>query len=323
MSGDLNAEQTSSIIRLQSFFRTQLVKKQFTIKPYHCSTDEKDYLAHILGNDPLFETDPSYLKDIKSVNDQGNHKIALLGVGGFRNLSVACGLKSEMTPKIIIIDTAPKVCNLWYQLRDFITDNPQFETNFYEKLQDLLITHKTLYQKTTKLEKIITFFEDLITQHGYEKIRKLICHASIINQSLADKNTIKKINTILNYLTIDKICVYASNVLACIPDPKVREQIQDNIKLLKPALSVHTDECRSHGTPHHTYVLVDEQHNQRCNYDIVFWSKRCPIDPSPWSRDQLIFSRYLNEETENGYSRSKHSAQPEKDLVEKYNISIS
>lgn len=172
--------------------------------------DEKSqtyYPILVVGNAPI----------IKKLDKHkvSSGKIALVGVGGMRNLQIACEVGTkDAIPFIMIVDNSKYVHSFWYLIKNNAVTN-KTANGFLKGLKKILDENKSLYANNADLsydhlkkfahypnQNIPKFFSDLITQYSYDYIRSIIQDTLLIQQSWADKETFSQINNILNALNI-------------------------------------------------------------------------------------------------------------------------
>lgn len=235
---------------LQSFFRLRPEIKKYGFKQLRYPMLQ-DIKALVVGSDPRA---PDTLDQYHEPND----KIALIGTSALRSVSFACKLGNKnIIPKIIIVDFSKNVYKFWDHIRDFVTDDKKAgnEVLFFQNLNKFLNDNKDFYgqykidiiKQLYKVnpnclpQDIPAFFKALFKKYSYDFVKKVIGHVSIIRQDWRDQDTFIKIKNILDYLEIKKVYVYASNIVASIDDNEIRLKILENIKLLNPVISIHSD----------------------------------------------------------------------------------
>lgn len=229
----------------------------------------KDYSALVVGNDPVM---PAELNNYCEPHE----RIGVVAAGGMRSVSLICKLGNrEKLPKLIIVDNSLQVIYFWKAMRDFMQDDEKtgtkvlFENNFNEFLDANRHLYRHLKDKDfnkyssthTKYlsQNIPDYFQALFEKYCYDYVRNVISHTSIIGQSWADSETFVKIKNILKYADIHKILMYPSDIVACIPDKAIQNQILENIYLFSPALSIHTNICYAHQVPEKVILLTNQQ----------------------------------------------------------------
>ncbi|MBX3709059.1 MAG: hypothetical protein KIT56_00245 [Gammaproteobacteria bacterium] len=259
---------THDVVKIQSIIRGARVRAQYQINPLS-HAELENYEAFVIGNDPQM---PPELNNYCEAAD----KIALVATSGMRAVSLACKLgNTNQIPKIILVDNSMQVTAFWQAMRCFMQNDAKAGTEvlFKQNLPVFLRSHESLYRDfpadafkadcTDKIkylsQDISGYFQALINKYGYDFVRKVISHASVIKQSWADVETFGKIKNILNYLGINKVITYPSNIVSCISDQAIREQVLRNIESLSPMLSVHTDLCSRHDHPEKVLLITNQR----------------------------------------------------------------
>jgi hypothetical protein len=256
------------LTKIQATVRGFLDRQKFNIKPLK-NNELKDYPTFAVGNDPQM---PKELDQYHNPNEP----IALIATSGMRPVSLACKLgNSNHIPKIILVDNSKDVIAFWHAMRDFIEDNTKSGTKelFSKHFPDFLKNNQHLYRNfsdenykkycTDKVkylnQNVDVFFKALIKKYGYDYVRNVIKHTSIIPQSWADSNTFVKIKNILTHLGINQIYLYPSNIVACVKDEKIQNQILENIYKMAPVLSIHTMNSRIFIPPDQVILIKNNE----------------------------------------------------------------
>lgn len=259
--------EIAAAIKIQSFFRGTQTRKKFGIQHLQAN-EQKYYPAFVVGNDPLM---PAKLDSYKQPKD----KIALIGTSGLRSVLLACKLGNEKNiPKIIIIDNSREVYKFWFAMREFMSDDSKSANQelFFTNLPNFLTINKNLYRDLRSEafldnkakypnQDIETFLKNIINIYGYEYIRSVISHVSLIQQSWGNSQIFIKIKNILNYLKIEKIYIYPSNIISLIKEASIQEKILQNIESMNPSLSIHTNYCQVHLLPEKVYLFDSSKAN--------------------------------------------------------------
>lgn len=290
----ITPEQAATTI--QKNVRGFLARRKYGIK--HLSKDQQDsYPAFVVGNDPVM---PASLDKY----NEPTKKIALIGTSGMRVVSIACKLGNPKNiPKIILIDNSKEVYEFWYAMREFVKDDIKAATEqlFLKNLPSFLGSHIHLYRDLPDdcyaseappgvkylNQNVHTYFIALIKKYGYDYVRSVICHTSLIKQSWADSSVFVKVKNILSYLGIDKIYMYPSNIAACIDNAQIRTQVLENISKTNPILSIHTDCCSVHGFPEKVYLL--ENNNPAYVSNTIFSPSTCKPKHNHVDLNEFIF----------------------------------
>lgn len=217
--------------------------------------DEKslaDHRMHVIGNDPIITGHNKY-KSAKG-------KIALIGVGGMRNLQLACELGNKRAiPEVFIIDNSRQVITFWFNIKDLFSrclTEEDFNKGLliflaqneilYRNLSDCKAFDKTVLAQYPK-QNIPDFFKNLFSQYGYLYVRQIVLGAILIKQNWEEPQTFIQIKKILDHLHIPKESrfVYASNVASYMwlakQNRTAANKILDNIAILNPKLAIHSN----------------------------------------------------------------------------------
>jgi hypothetical protein len=267
------SREEAAAITLQKNIRGFIARKKYGIK--QLTRYEMDsYETFVVGNDPKM---PASLANYHVADE----KIALVATSGVRALSIACELgNSGHTPKIFLIDNSREVCEFWLQLRAFASDDVACGTaqKFLDKLPEFLARNAQLYRDIPDRalqnrnnsgakypnQNIRRFFTRLIDKHGYEYVRAVLLHASVIKQSWADAETFAKVKNILSLHGIKKVFMYPSNIVGCIEHQNggdvLQQKVLENIQATAPVMTIHTD-CVGFlsGHPEHVFLLENQE----------------------------------------------------------------
>lgn len=258
-------QHNNSIVSIQKIIRGSLTRNKFRIERIN---NPESYPAFVIGNDPLM---PAELDNYR----EPDKKIALIATSGMRAVSIACQLgNSQLIPKIIIVDNSSQVYQFWRAMQLFIADDQQAGTEdlFEKNLAGFLAENKTLLRNlpVDKLERFCTedvkypkqdipaYFKELFDAYGFDHVRKIILHASVFEQSWIENSVFVKLKNILEYLEIDKIYVYASNIVSSIKNHDDKSQVLKNIEFMAPVMSIHTDKCRKHRYPEKVILATNQ-----------------------------------------------------------------
>lgn len=261
----ITSQEQAAIVVQKNIRRKQCADKYrvFTQKYY----SYPNYNA--VGNDPVIPIDsltPFY---------SATEKSALIGTSKLRSLTIAAHLGNEnCVPKIIIIDINKNVCHFWRALRDIFINDKKEQLNdvrFLSKFEELLIQMDEMADFNELAKNIssdhpsadypnqdpIKFMQSLIKNHGFNFIRKMILHTSIIGNRWDDEKTLLAIKNILSKNNITRTFTYTSNIFACIHPCETERMVQllANIDLLKPIASIHTNRCNIHQSPNKIYIF--------------------------------------------------------------------
>ena len=319
-NSSLSNSQEKAATTIQKHVRRFLARRKYSIQ--HLREDQQEsYLTFVVGNDPWMP--PSLDK-----YNEPNKKVALIATSGMRAVSLACKLGNKKNiPKIVVIDNSSKVYKFWYEMREFIKYDKNAATAelFLKNLPSFLSSHKNLYRDLQDKcvfsdappgikylnQNINIYFNELIEEYGYDYVRAVILHDSLIKQSWADENVFVKVKNILAYQGIDTIYMYPSNMVACIQDPEIRDQVLENIANANPVLSIYTDYCQIHRRPENVYLLENNYPDQVAN--TIFAPGKCASNyPSKISLADLefLFSPLQSKnssEFDNNYNNNKNN----------------
>lgn len=265
-----NIDYLKKIIKIQSIIKSQFIRDQYIITPL-ANNQLTHYPTFVVGNDPKM---PIKLKNYAEPNE----KIALIATSGMRAISIACQLgNADQLPKIFLVDNSLQVTTFWKILQQWVLDDSTAgnEALFFQNLKKFLNNYSYLYWDIPDLslkmknnnnvkylsQNIKKFFIKLISQYNYDFMRRVISHTTIIKQSWEDPETFRKIKNIISYLGINKVFMYPSNIVPCVGNEEIENQILKNIESLSPVLSIHTNFCAKHGEPE-TVLLFTNQSPQ-------------------------------------------------------------
>lgn len=294
-----NAESLDAAKKLQSFVRGSEIRNKLVINPLS-NHQLEDYPAFVIGNDPMMP------KELDS-HAEAKEKIGVVATSGLRAVSLACKLGNQnSTPKIFIVDNSLQVVSLWKAMREFFADVSKTGTAdlLFANLPTFLDQNKTLYRdfepdqfkphctKTLKYlsQDINGFFKALISKYGFDYVKKVILHTSIIQQSWADTDTFQKIKNLTTYLKIDKIYMYPSNIVACIDDINTQMRVLNNIKLVSPILSIHTNVCDRHHKPEEVFLVTNQNPSAVAS---TLFSSKC-LNPSHAAKSSFTISALID-----------------------------
>ena len=233
-TNEANAVDKAATV-IQKHIRRDLMQSKYGID--HLENDElTSYKTFVLGNDPNM----SALRQWREPRD----KIAIVATSGLRSVFLALKLGNKKNiPKIIQVDNSREVHEFWYAVRALMRDESKAETQalFLENFPLLLNNIKSLYRDDEDVNVIMANFKAWFKGFGYDYVRAIIVHASLIKQSWADPDVFIKIKNILSYQGINKIYMYPSNIASYIDDIAIRNQLFENIEKLNPVVCIHTD----------------------------------------------------------------------------------
>ena len=249
----VSEEKKVATITIQKHIRTYLAKKKYRV-PHLSQHDMASYPAFVVGNDPIINGHEAYR--------MGNEKVALIATSGMRAVLLACDLGSfKKTPKILLVDNSIQVCEFWLAMRDFMQDEnragtcEEFTRNIktflssnhllYRDIPDLALVSENTFEIHYPNQNIVKFFTDMFYKHGYENVRAVIKHASIIKQGWESEETFEVLRNILDFHEIEKVFAYPSNIIGCTQDKNKELVILQNIAKLRPVMTLHTEGVKS------------------------------------------------------------------------------
>lgn len=266
-----DAEDVEAATLIQTNMRRVLAQKKYAIK--HLERNKmNNYGTFVVGNDPLMP------KELNNYHEP-DKKIAFIATSGLRALSLACKIgNAKNIPKIMLIDNSQQVCDFWVAFRAFLSDDAKAGTAelLYKNLPEFLCKHKHLYRALTALtyandegdgrkylnQDINIYLKAVIGKYGFDFVRAVVRHASIIRQSWAHTDTFVKVKNILALHGIERVYIYPSNIIACVDSKCDKDAILSNIESLSPVLAIHTDlgpSKNGHGLPQNVHLLENNQ----------------------------------------------------------------
>lgn len=255
------------IVNLQKMIRGKLNRNHYQVihLPKNKATRNSTY---VVGNDPAL---PSTLIEHQYPND----KIAVVGTSGLRSIEIACRVgSSAKTPKIFIIDNSEYVCQFWSALRDMMQNNndskdqstflaalPAFlDTNgcYIKQLESNILVKKNTDTVQYLDQDVTRYLIELFSKHGYDRVRNIIKHVSIIKQEWNDTNTIIKLKNIIAHLGIKTVVAYPSNIAHVIEKNKAIALIA-NLAILAPTLTIATDLDPKSRIPKNIFLIQSQR----------------------------------------------------------------
>jgi hypothetical protein len=103
-------------------------------------------------------------------------------------------------------------------------------------------------------------FSHLFAVYGFEYIRKIVMNTIVKMQSWENAELFGKLKNIFNRTDVTQIVMYPSNIVASYTLEKNSEiinSILQNIKLLNPVVTIHTDLCGRHLKPEKVFLVED------------------------------------------------------------------
>lgn len=244
-------EAIAAATRIQKNFRGSLIRKKYALKNFNLNQAERaSCKTFVIGNDPEIE-------GLKKYRPKQEEPIAIIANSGCRVLQIACelGAPNLPVPKIFLIDNSGDVYKFWQAIWRFTQKHVQVDS-FLADLKQCLQENKQYSGDDTDVNVEFAFFNSLIKRFGFDYLRAVILRVTTICQSWEDAKLFAKVKDILNEEQINRIYVYASNIIACIEDPRIQTQILDNIASLNPVLSIHTD-LGMDGYPENFFLCED------------------------------------------------------------------
>lgn len=241
--------EVAAAIKIQSQFRGFFARKKYQIKDLNAE-DLKNYPVNVRGNDPVINGLPEH---------EAHEKIVIVATSGLRSVEIAGKMKTQF-PKLIILDNSKQVIHFWRTLRKISENNEIVDAaSFFLYLDEYY--KDDIYLREKNPEKDFEYIDFLFKEYGFEKIKKILANTAIIGQSWADKNTFVKIRNIASYHKYDSVYTYPSNIVAYLHFAQKRAdealQVLENIALLNPTMTFHTNCCPYRLKPRKTIFLKD------------------------------------------------------------------
>jgi hypothetical protein len=313
------SDEEAAIV-LQKHFRGRQARKKYKLNQIP-SREQALYRAFVVGNGPVIVG----LDKFKS-----KEKIALVALSGMRSISIACELgDSQHIPKIFLIDNSWQVIQLWKKIQAFATQHDNAKT-FIHDLKKFMRDNEGLCRGMKGFENlnlpgvkyldqnVQKYFEQLFSIYGFDYVKAIVLHTSIIAQSWADPDVFNKVTNILSELDIKDVYVYASDIVMLVDDVEDRNQILSNIESLNPVLSIHHDCCEFHNIPEKVYLLT----NQNPDYvkEVVMYQDSNPFWLHIASQNgYLDLVKNLVEENEKDLNQSRDDGSTPLFLAAQYN----
>lgn len=202
----------------------------------------------IKGNDPEINKLPRYLSD---------KKIIIIGTSGLRIVELACKLGGKL-PKIVLVDNSRNVIEFWHALKDVAI------TSLHKKefINNLFPEDDLSPKPVDACWKVCSYLLELFDSFGFDRVKKIIAHATILPQKWEDKKTFKSLRCVITLHQYDGVYVYPSNISAflwaCNQENKTK-QVLNNIELLNPDLAIHTN-LGFRGIPDKVVYIPKGQH---------------------------------------------------------------
>ncbi len=299
-------KKADATLKLQEVFRDHMLEDK----------DLTDYQLNIVRNN-LGESD---LSKYKAKDDE---QVALIGTSSIRSLLYACKLgtsNKEIIPVVIIIDNSKNVYEFWKGLREYVNEGGKGsdQESFLNNLSDFLDVH--LKKSADSRYQAKVFFTNLFNNYGFEYVKSIISATVFIKQRWEDTDTFSKLNTTLDELEIKKRVLYPSNIVSYMNDvandPRVGRRILENIALLKPELSIHSNLASGERA---TEVYLCEDQTPRAIEEQLYRQQKL----SPFSKPPHVPQEFLPEEGTinsfwelfNAYNKKWHKRTAELDVV--------
>ncbi len=253
----MGKEIQNAALLIQTLWRGKQARKKYGLSQLS-EAALTNGTAFLVGNDPKIKGIEAYAT-VKG-------KTALIGTSGLRSLELICRLgNKEETAKLIIVDNSKKVISFWRKLRTLVeefnyTDKDLFYHNFelflsantdlYLHVQDdVLVNFNPQYE----YQDPVKYIKKLIENHGLDYVLSIIKGSVFIAQSWGDKQLFVTLKNIFELHEIDKIYAYPSNIKEC-TDALTSKDVQMNIELLNPTLTISSDRCPHHRIPELIYL---------------------------------------------------------------------
>lgn len=208
--------------------------------------------AFLMGNDPI--------KQETLIPYQSEKPFLLVGTSMFGSILLASYLakNNSFVPDVIIVDISLQVARCWELVKNYFAtseekDTTQFVDDFIVYLQQNGLYHLSMdiwdNETTQELRDLLL---KLISNNGFEYIKKMVNGAVIIKQSWGHVETFNLIREI--YSDID-IYAYPSNIIHSIKDKKIQKDIASCVEALSPKLSIQTN--LFNGGPTKVHLISD------------------------------------------------------------------
>lgn len=229
-------------------------KREILIEKITPLTDENlmSCEAFWMGNDPITQE--------SLVAHQSAKPFVLVGTSMFGSIKLASYLakNTDFIPDVVIVDNSRQVAKCWALVKTYFAasteKNPEKfvdsfilylqENNFYSLSMDI-------WDADTAKELRDLLFK-MISDSSLDYVKKMVSRAVIIQQSWADLDTFNTIAEV--YKDID-IYAYPSNIIHCISDTKVQQDVASCIEALNPRLSIQTN--LFDGAPTTVHLITD------------------------------------------------------------------
>ena len=167
--------------------------------------------------------------------------------------------RGTFIPKIVIIDNSMLVCNFWRLIRHFAEtyrDRDSFLINLPSLLSNNALLHNTSMSEFNQVMNVVQYFDKLFIKHGFALVRSMIMSTCVLAQSWGDRRTFVVLKNLFSQQPVSHIFMYPSNIVAyCYDSSATQDAVLQNIALVAPKLSVHTDLIQ--GRPENVYLITD------------------------------------------------------------------
>lgn len=228
----------------QKYVPVPLLKEQLT-----------DYKIFVESNEP--DLDKDKIPQLKS-----NDKVLIVGTSGLNSVEIAC-MTNTKHPKILLIDNSQYVVQYWKDLQKIIGAANSVE-QFKNLLRKYYKTHAHFSASDCGFQEDWEYIEFLIDgyqyngNYGFEKIKSIILHASIIQQSWGDEATMQKIINLKHYHGYDYVIAYPSNIapyLGFLGKPEEAQKVRNNVSKLNADLIIESNLDPIHRYPTEIFYL--------------------------------------------------------------------
>jgi hypothetical protein len=240
-------ELTDAAIKVQASIRGFFAKRKYKLT--HKAIDScTNYNLFVRGNDPEIHCLPRH---------SSSDKVLLIGTSGLRTLEIACQLGSAHL-KILLLDNSRHVIQFWRGLQRLMKDATS-EIGILDRLAPITCPCS---QCMASNKADTQYFASLCLEHGFDKIKHMILHASIIPQDLGNKETFRVISNLVAYHQYQGVYAYLSNIVAYVAntDEASAKGILENIALLNPTLAIHTD-LAGRRSPENVFHCSENNHD--------------------------------------------------------------
>ncbi|MDF1646476.1 MAG: hypothetical protein P1U61_05820 [Legionellaceae bacterium] len=227
----MSTEKTEELSakKIQASMRRFFAKRDYQL-PYQPITSCTDYLLRIQGNDPKINLKRRHLS---------TDRVALIGTSGLRTLEIACQLGSDC-PKIFLIDNSQHVILFWRRLQA-VMEKSSSAKGIMKKVSPMTCDCSDCMDS---MDPETGYLATLCRIYGFDKVKRIVLHASIIPQNWADKKTFQVLSRLVTFCEYQSVYLYASNIVSCMVASREEasaKAILSHIASLNPDLVIHTD----------------------------------------------------------------------------------